>query len=695
MPYTHRKPIHLTTLNSLQDTITYISNPEKTVDVDKVSKDLHTPSLQNLIQYAVNRYKTVGSYIRGHNCIPSTAETEIEKNLKKYGQWKSGGRIAYHTVISFSQESGITNDQLMTFGEEFCKRYYTNYQCVIAGHIHETIDGKGKQPHLHIISSSIDLNGVKLRDDIYNSPTSLAKMREVSDQIALEMGFEIIKTENSQYMKGQKLDYLKSLIPSQTRTIEGLIDRWRPLSNDLDSLLENIQLETGAEVKRTNKNIAIKLPGQKRFKRLSSLQSGYTEEALRKYFRDRLKKPLDRSVMQEIEDLDFLEEGVVEKAGLLVESIVQPQERIDYTKTYTKFEYARMKTKQELENLKRLKNYLDENGIFSKQDFARHIAETNTKLVQLQKEHQAKTAELKDSLNQLNLCRAYLQTLPLYREGKKNSPEYQMHLKLQETLGKDEKEVRDQLKRLREETVKVQKDLLILNDLQTQAKVNDELLKMCQQFTGETYIPALSFSEKNIVDEKDGKTTVKLPYFKGYTVEINTDQITLNQYNRFFYFTAPDEMVSIKDEKGKVELITAEALYKKIDDKKTEIQDQKREDQECSYSVDGGYLYLHLAEGMVEIDKGDVILRIPNKPYYLIYPSTAENEDGEIVKVYDEETRTLRLELKGRYYPTLMNSAGHLWKRSEDKICKEIIEDFKKKEIEEQKKEEEEEKEME
>lgn len=659
MAWTFRKPIHLTKDSSLDTVIDYIANPAKCV-----SKPIHdTPplsSLEQVIDYATDRQKTGegGKYfVSGFNCEAMTAETEMEKTLRKYGKWQPEERVAYHNIISFSRESGITHEELMDFGKEFCKRFYPNFQCVIACHINPTETKGGSQPHIHIITNAIDMNGKKLRDDMFQSPTSLTNMRKVCDELCLERGLEIIDSPNSNKLFGQKVNYIHSLIPSQTKTIEGLIDRWKPFSVDMDSLLENMQLETGCEIKKTGKNIAIRLPEQKRFRRLSTLSMGYTPKDLNKYFEQRLHARLvPQNVMEVFQRQADTEEGeeLLQKAQVLVESVVQPQTRLEGG-GYTKFEYARLKTKQELERLKALKQYMVENGIESKQDLMKVIAKTNTELVSLQKEHKDRMEEVTKDLTELNLCRAYLQTV--------NEPDSELHQKLVEKLGSDRDKVRQRLSELREKTSEAQRELFQLGQIQERAKANTELLKIAMEYTGQTHMDAISFTAKHIVSQNGLFTVIEPPYMKGKRVTLNTGQITNDKYGRFLYYVAPDEPLTLVS--GKTETpMTGEALCSAIDKAKEGIQERRRQDGNCTYSVSENCIEVVLDPEMVDSELSDstvIHIRVPNTNYYADIPANK----------YDPYTHTLSLDSESREWLTCSNDSK-TWKLKESTLVENI-----------------------
>lgn len=538
MAYTHRTPVNLTQISSLINTIDYITNPEKTL-APSVSAHKNPNSLEEVVKYATNNAKTFKNknFVATYNCTSVlTAEDEMRKTLEKYGQWKNNSRVAYHTVISFSREEGITNEQLLEFGKEFCEKFYKNYQCVIACHINETKDGRGSQPHIHIVSCAIEKEtGKRLRDDIFSSPTSLVHMKKACDQLCIEKGLSIIQTERSQRIFGKKVNYLKSLLPSQTKTIESLIDKYKPLSTDIDNLLENIKLETGCEIKRTGKNIALRLYGQKKFRRLSSLSMGYTEKDLQKYFYQRQNMPLPENYLD-----NFTNTEMFEKASLLADSL-QKTQMVNRNIQYTKFEYKKLKSLQKLEKLMFVQNYMKENHIGNRNDLMRVIKKTNIEVVKTEKLYEQLKNELQEELNEQNQLRAYL-SMDREKEG-----ETEAFKKLEMKYGTDLEKIRKRLGEIKNKTNDLQKELFKLNQLKERQKLQNELFEFALKTNGKTEFETLQFSKNQIISQDENETVITLPYMKNKTVHLNTSQVSLNGYGRYVYYLMPEEQFTVRN----------------------------------------------------------------------------------------------------------------------------------------------------
>lgn len=314
-----------------------------------------------------------------------------------------------------------------------------------------------------------------------------------------------------------------------------------------------------------------------------------------------------------------------------------------------------MKTKQELERLTALKHYMDENGIQSKQDLMEVIAKTNTELVQMQKKHKDKMEKLTTDLTELNLCRAYLQTV--------NEPNSEVHQKLVERLGSDKDKVRERLSELRERTSEAQRELYRLEQVQERAKANTELVKLAMEYTGKTHLDAISFSAKHIVSQNSLYTVIEIPYLKGKQVTLNTGQITQDKYGRFLYYVAPDEPLTLVS--GKTETpMTGEALCSAIDKAKEGIQDRRRQDGNCTYSVSENCIEVVLDPEMVDSELSDstvIHIRVPNTNYYADIPANK----------YNPYNHTLSLDRESREWLTCSNDSK-TWKLKESTLAENI-----------------------
>lgn len=233
--------------------VDYITNPEKTILADGT--------------------QLVSSF----GCVPETAEIEfnltcqLAKEIKgDYTKSGGGNNLAYHLIQSFSVEDSenLTPEQVHQLGIEFADRFLGGkYEYVIATHI-----DKGHL-HNHIIFNSTSYKDYKkFRSEPYKT---VAKIREISDNICEENGLSIIKT------KGLPKSYIEWKFAKEGKltwkeTIKNKIDEVIPQVKSYSEFLEKMK-SAGIEVKE-GKHIAFRAPEQERFIRGKRIGEEYTKE---------------------------------------------------------------------------------------------------------------------------------------------------------------------------------------------------------------------------------------------------------------------------------------------------------------------------------------------------------------------------------------------------------------------------------
>ena len=232
-------------------------------------------ALGRTVNYAENKDKTENlELVSGYGCDPKTAENEFLLSKRQYFQItgrSQGSRdvIAYHTRQSF-KPGEVTPEEANAIGYELAMRFTKGRNAfIVATHIDKA------HIHSHIIINSTNLDCTGKFRNFYNSYFAL---RRLSDLICLEHGLSII--EDPKPSRGHYGKWMedKGVVrqPSLRDNLKRLIDETLPGAGTLDNFLAAMN-SAGYEVKR-GKHIALKGPGQKRFIRLSSLGSGYSEQ---------------------------------------------------------------------------------------------------------------------------------------------------------------------------------------------------------------------------------------------------------------------------------------------------------------------------------------------------------------------------------------------------------------------------------
>ena len=232
-------------------------------------------TLARIIRYVKNPEKTEkGNLVSGYGCNPGIADAEFMFMKQQYfirtgrHQGKSDV-IAYQLRQSFVPGE-ITPEEANRLGQELAQRFTHGKNAYIVATHTDT-----KHIHNHIIISAVSLDYHRKFRNFWGSSNAL---RRLSDIICVENGYSIVENPKP---KGKSYgEWLgENRPPTQRDGLRNAIaSALAQAPDDLDALLAILQKE-GWEVKR-GKHIALRGPGQDRFKRLDSLGDGFTQAEL-------------------------------------------------------------------------------------------------------------------------------------------------------------------------------------------------------------------------------------------------------------------------------------------------------------------------------------------------------------------------------------------------------------------------------
>ena len=232
-------------------------------------------TLARIIRYVKNPEKTEkGNLVSGYGCNPGIADAEFMFMKQQYfirtgrHQGKSDV-IAYQLRQSFVPGE-ITPEEANRLGQELAQRFTHGKNAYIVATHTDT-----KHIHNHIIISAVSLDYHQKFRNFWGSSNAL---RRLSDIICVENGYSIVENPKP---KGKSYgEWLgENRPPTQRDGLRNAIaSALAQTPDDLDALLAILQKE-GWEVKR-GKHIALRGPGQDRFKRLDSLGDGFTQVEL-------------------------------------------------------------------------------------------------------------------------------------------------------------------------------------------------------------------------------------------------------------------------------------------------------------------------------------------------------------------------------------------------------------------------------
>lgn len=242
----------LSVKSTVQVSVDYICNPEKT-------EDYH--------------------YVSTYNCSKEFASLDFKltDDLAKFtkGDYTRSGAnnvLGYHLIQSFSESDNLTAEECHRIGQEFAEQLLGGkHEYVLATHTDTN------QLHNHIIfnaTSFFDLH--KFRSEPYKT---VAKLRSISDMLCVKNGLSVIKeNEIDKYIERDT----KRSIPSFKREIEDRIDF---ILREVTTYSEFIQQlkPMGIDIDDSKQHILFRLTGEGQLK---NTRGG------KNYTRDRIKERL-------------------------------------------------------------------------------------------------------------------------------------------------------------------------------------------------------------------------------------------------------------------------------------------------------------------------------------------------------------------------------------------------------------------
>ncbi|MPM33931.1 hypothetical protein SDC9_80512 [bioreactor metagenome] len=233
-------------------------------------------AVSDIIDYAENPQKTdYGRLITGYECDGRTADAEFLFSKRQYAALTGRMRgaddvIAYHLRQSFVPGE-VTPEEANRIGCDFARRFTNGkHAFIVCTHIDK------HHVHNHIIWNSTSLDCTRKFRNFWGSTRAV---RRLNDTLCIENGLSIVenpKRHGKSYNKWLG-DQAK---PTQRESIRVAIDvALSKKPANFDALLKLLQ-EAGYDVK-PGKVPALRGKNQKRFIRLDTLGSGYSEAELR------------------------------------------------------------------------------------------------------------------------------------------------------------------------------------------------------------------------------------------------------------------------------------------------------------------------------------------------------------------------------------------------------------------------------
>ena len=262
--------------------------------------------LKDRIEYSLNPVKTEnGEYVNFYECTPEAVVEEFALSKREYehitGRSQERGVIAYMIRQSF-KPGEITAKEANDIGYELAMRFTKGkHMFFVATHTDK------KHVHNHIIFNSTTLDCTRKFKNFFLSGRAIQKL---SDLICIENSLSVI--EPKPYAERIKMNRYKDSVSKRDIIRKDIELALLQKPKNLEEIL-NILSRKGYEVKY-GKHIAVKKKEDKRFLRLDSLGSGYTQQDLKDSFVKEVrvrkkKKGYQRSLSLLIDVQEKLKEG--------------------------------------------------------------------------------------------------------------------------------------------------------------------------------------------------------------------------------------------------------------------------------------------------------------------------------------------------------------------------------------------------
>ncbi len=215
-----------------------------------------------------------GELISSYACDPKTVDAEFLLAKREYkeitGRERKDEVIAYQVRQSF-KPGEVSAEEANKIGFELAKRFLkSNHAFIVATHIDKA------HIHNHIVWNSTSLDCTCKFRNFIKSGQAVARL---SDQICLEHNLSVITDPQNKGVSYNRWLGDKKPLSYRERLCSAIDDALVKKPADFDALILLLQ-NAGYEVKQ-GKQVSLRGPGEKRFKRMDTLGENYSEDVLR------------------------------------------------------------------------------------------------------------------------------------------------------------------------------------------------------------------------------------------------------------------------------------------------------------------------------------------------------------------------------------------------------------------------------
>lgn len=173
-------------------------------------------ALGRVVKYVLQEHKTVEAngwqLTSGINCSPQFAAQEFKATRAAYH--KDSPVWFYHYTQSFLPDEPITGEQAHELAKEFAEKAWPDSQILVATHVDR------EHIHSHFVVNSVCYeSGYMLRQ----GPTTLKKLRKLSDEICLAHDFSVLPPNPPKHSKQLSTREYRSMDKNQSWKLQLMI----------------------------------------------------------------------------------------------------------------------------------------------------------------------------------------------------------------------------------------------------------------------------------------------------------------------------------------------------------------------------------------------------------------------------------------------------------------------------------------
>lgn len=293
--------------NSPKAAMDYTFDEQKT-DMSLSPSYMDRQYVKNALNYSFNEEKTIFDLdgdrdllISGHLCSPDTADLEFSRCRKDYYSRVGGKtrnisgkkiinhdevrkgaepvygdkeeRLAYHLIQSFAEDDELDPRLVHQIGLELCEKAFPDYMATVSTHMNT------ENLHNHIVLNAFPVSGC---NKYLDNKASLQRVRDISDDIALSYGIDIIIDVGREAQTISWSEHnAKSRGESWKDQVRADIDVIQMYSHSWDEFKKNMT-DSGYKIRETGKYVTYTLPDSATKKiRDVRLGADYTRAAIR------------------------------------------------------------------------------------------------------------------------------------------------------------------------------------------------------------------------------------------------------------------------------------------------------------------------------------------------------------------------------------------------------------------------------